>query len=209
MQNDSVTGLWNELQQALGGIGAPAIGLRPPAKEEEIASFEGRLGCRLPEDFRASLLTYDGQTHPQGLGLLPAGGRLVSLEEIVEEWEEETEDMEFNQEEPPGSSADIVRMVRYHNKRIPIGGTEHWDGDTTYLDLIPGPAGTVGQVISLKSGKFVVIGSSWSDFLVRLAALVRSGTLQVVQSDSGPCLDLAEKRTPWERWDALLTPKDL
>lgn len=46
------------------------------------------------------------------------------------------------------------RMVHYlwHPRRIPIAGNPWWDQDNTYLDFIPGPKGTPGQLVCFGKG---------------------------------------------------------
>jgi cell wall assembly regulator SMI1 len=60
--------------------------------------------------------------------------------------------------------------------RIPIAGTPYWDGDSTFIDLDPGPEGTPGQVITMISEcDFVVLGPSFEHALARWVSSLESG----------------------------------
>ena len=60
-------------------------------------------------------------------------------------------------------------------KWIPIGVS--FSGNWVYIDLFPGPAGTVGQLIQHDPGfGGTVIASGFGDYLDRLMAAISSGS---------------------------------
>lgn len=195
----------NELQKQLELIGAPDLLLNESAKESEVLMFEDMLGTTLPEDYRNFLLLHNGQS-TNGLQILSAGGHLANIDEIKSQWLDEKEEFdEGYEEEDECEETDKIRYLRYHPLRVLIGGGDFFDGDNTYIDLSPGPAGKIGQVICLVTeSSFVVVGDSFTDFIQRLTTLLQTGVLAVKQQDSRFCLDLAVKEDVWNRWEDRL-----
>ena len=69
-----------------------------------------------------------------------------------------------------------VYNVMSHPRRIPIAGSEYWDGDNTYLDLHPAPKGTSGQLITFTSECDVaLLGTSFRAALESYVQAVDSG----------------------------------
>ena len=170
---------WTHLVRALGPA-ADQLALRPPATETDLVATEVMLGTPLPPDYRAWLAIADGQ-EDRGLSILPRGGWLISHHRVIEQWTHERgfdldpEDYEDTEED---DDADRVRWFVFHRRRITIGGWHFLDGDNTVLDLIPGPRGTSGQLLTLVSEcDFEVIGTSLGAYFERLAQLVERGAL--------------------------------
>ena len=195
----------SELEQVLVESGITSLGLRPPASDSAIKEFEDTTGVALPADYRAFLKMGDGQEAPSSIALLP-GGHFGRLEALAECWRHEKgESDEGYEEEAACGDDDPIRFLRYHPSRVPIGGSPWLDGDNTYLDLTPGPAGQLGQVIGLVTEcDFIVLGLSITDYLERVLALLRSGQIEVLKTEPGPRFMKANKENPWERWDGLL-----
>lgn len=142
--------LWERLEAHATKHGR-SLRLRPGASEEAIVAAEQVIGMRFPEDFRASLLLHDGQEPGEGddrpFEFLPGCSPLATVSAIAAQWKDEQGwAMAANGDHTP----EILNTVK-HPRRIPIAGTPWWDGDTTYLDLTPAAAGTIGQVITFTS----------------------------------------------------------
>jgi cell wall assembly regulator SMI1 len=198
-----ITELLSRLSAVLKTEGVDSLGLAPPASESEIATFGDALSCELPQEFRELLALANGQQNPPPIPLLP-GGQLISLTDLLENWQaEKAEFDEGYEEEEECGSEDRIRFLRYHPLRIPIGGTPWMDGDNAYLDLTPGPAGTVGQVIGLVTEcDFIVLGDSLRDYFRRLLQLLESGKLKVADVEGVRCFLRADGEAT--RWDYLL-----
>ncbi len=201
-----ISDAWTAVAKALGNA-SETLQLRGPSTTNAIEEAEAKLGISLPDDYKAWLMLHDGEDHSdERVEWLPAWGRLLPLETAVERWEEEQEWVEEG-DEGLGYAQDDDRIlcVVKHPKRIVIAGNQWGDGDNTYLDLIPGPAGTIGQVIvATTECDFEVVGSSFVDFLERIAAAVQGGLLSVQEQDGTQRLDLVDKPDPSMRWEFVL-----
>lgn len=200
--------LWKRVTAGLGEY-ATTLKLRAGASEAAIAEVERALGVELPADYRAWLQLHDGEDDAKGrVEWLPAWGRLLPISVTLERWRDDQEWAQTDADE--GFEAfqddDRIRCVVKHAKRIVIAGNRYGDGDNTYLDLIPGPAGTIGQVIvATTECDFEVVGSSFSDFLRRWVSAFEAGELAVQSGGSeGPRVDWAVKAHPSDRWESLL-----
>lgn len=194
---------WTAVERSLGDA-AGSLKLRPPTTAARITKAEKKLKVSLPEDYKAWLTLHDGEDHSdERIEWMPAGGRLLPLDTTLERWEEE---QEYAQEADEDTQDDdrILNVVR-HPKRIVIAGNQWGDGDNTYLDLIPGPKGTPGQVIvATTECDFEVVGTSFVDFLERCAAAISAGVLSVQDSGGTLRVDLVDKPDPSMRWEAAL-----
>ena len=203
---DRVSAAWSRILACLGPH-ATTLRLRPGASEAALAEAEAAIGVTLPADLRAWYRLHDGEAHAPGrVEWLPAGGRLLPLAVVAERWRDE---QEWASADDPGllhtqDDGRICSVVR-HALRIVIAGNQWGDGDNTYLDLVPGPSGTPGQVIVATSEcDFEVVGTSFVDFLERWAAAFEAGELRVVNGREGPRVDLAQKPEAWSRWEGAL-----
>ena len=110
---------------------------------------------------------------------------MLSLQEIVEKWQDE---QTFYEGEPDGfdefMSDDRVRFCLYHKGRIQFVNSEYGDGDAMYLDFVPGPEGDNGQIIVMVSEcEFEPVGINFGDFLRKYANLLESGKVRVSSDD--------------------------
>lgn len=193
---------WSRLVRALGPAAAE-LALRPRATETDLVATEVMLGHKLPADYRAWLAIADGQT-TTGLSILPRGGWLISHDRVIEQWTHERGfDLDGEDyDDAPGEDDERVRPFVFHPRRITIGGWESLDGDNTLIDLVPGPAGTEGQIMTFVTEcDFEVIGTSFAAFLTGVAALVEDGALspQMV----GDAFRLSTPDGDWS-WEHLL-----
>jgi len=204
--DDKVRSVWSRILSCLGEH-ASTLSLRPGASDAQIAEAEVALGVELPPDYRAWLRLHDGQDHVENqIEWLPAGGRLLPLAVTVARWRDEQEWVEPDDEGYQYEQDDMrIRCVVQHPRRIVVAGNQWGDGDNTYLDLIPGIAGTVGQVIvAVTECDFEVVGSSFLDFLERWAAAFEAGAITVTDCDGTKLVDLRHKPHPSSRWESAL-----
>lgn len=126
---------------------AETIGLNPPASQAELAEAEQTLGVRLPEAVRASYLRHNGQS-TDSVSLL-YGWKWLTLNEICEEWAEWQEILESGALDDLVNEGDPLKLQSdwWHPGWIPL--TASGNGDHCCLDLAPGPAGQVGQIIEV------------------------------------------------------------
>src|SRR5262249_32862426 len=147
--------------------GAPPLALAPGASEKAIAAAEKTMKLAFPPDVRASLAIHDGQTFEVGAQTfpwMPGCPPLLSVARIVERWKEE-QDLAAKKQ-PKKEFFDATGKLKggaYRTGRIPMAGPLKRDGERTFLDLDPGPAGVKGQLITMVSSTdFVVIDASFA-----------------------------------------------
>jgi cell wall assembly regulator SMI1 len=204
---DAVSDLWDRVTACLGEH-ASSLKLREGASEAAIAEAERALGVELPADYKAWLRLHDGEDDVMNrVEWLPAWGRLLPIAVTLERWRDEQEWAQTDDDEGFNyvQDDDRIRCVVKHAKRIVIAGNRYGDGDNTYLDLIPGPKGTVAQVIvATTECDFEVVGTSFVDFLKRWVSAFEAGTLSVRTDGDSPRVDWTHKQNPWDRWEAAL-----
>ena len=182
-----------------GDLGAFDLRLRPPASEASIAMFERTIGRAVPPELRELMRLADGQDEDfveQDLTWLPSA-RLLSVEAIERSWADARPwDRELETEELQDVER-IRRLVR-HPAWIPIAGDAEAD---LFLDLAPGPKGTVGQLISFVSeSELKVIAPSLGAFFETYAGLIEEGALIIRKGAYGWSVAPAE---PVGRFDTM------
>jgi len=190
---------WNRLVRALGPAAAE-LALRPGATETDLVATEVMLGHKLPADYRAWLAVANGQ-EPVGLSILPGGGWLISHDRVIEQWTHERGfDLDPDDyDAAPGEDDERVRPFVFHPRRITIGGWQMLDGDNTLIDLVPGPTGTEGQVMTFVTEcEFEVIGASFGAFLAGVAQLVEEHALVPLMVDDAFRLTTPDGAWSWE-----------
>jgi cell wall assembly regulator SMI1 len=203
----NIEAIWKRVTTCLGEH-ASTLKLRPGASEATIAGVERELGIALPPDYRAWLLLHDGEDDDDArVEWLPAWGRLLPIEVTLERWRDEQEWAQSD-EDPGFESFDDderIRQVVKHARRIVIAGNRYGDGDNTYLDLAPGPKGSVGQVIvGVTECDFAVVGASFAEFLQRWATAFEAGQLAVSEKGGQLRVDWPAKPNAWDRWESIL-----
>ncbi len=181
--------LWNRLESWAQKNAKRSLRLRKPATEKQIAAAEKKMKLKLPADFRASLLCHDGQeTNDKearayqdehgafcGFEWMPGCSPLATLDAVVAQWKDNLDNID-DDEKPKVVEKGLLHNVMFHARRIPIAGTPYWDGDTTYLDLFPGPKGKEGQVLMFANEcDMVVLGETMSQALSRYLRALESG----------------------------------
>jgi cell wall assembly regulator SMI1 len=134
--------IWDRIHMWLAA-NAPKVlkSLRRGASERAIRAAEIAMGVTFPEDVKACYRIHDGQR--MGEGVL-YGWHWNSLNGMLEDWRQlkgMIEDVEGNSR----ASDDMTQTDWWHPAWLPIL-TNH-NGDFRCLDLAPGPAGSVGQVL--------------------------------------------------------------
>jgi len=152
-----------------------------------LEALEQGTGLTLPDDLRRVYLINNGQESYTSLGIF-VGITFLSSEEALETWQSWAEgapyDPEFNEERsayPP----DAVRAGYFRPTRLPIA--HDYGNNFIGLDLDPGPAGTVGQVITYGRDELVAyrIAESFGAFLEWLLDQYRSGNYRVLEYEGG------------------------
>ncbi len=140
------------------------LGLNPGATAAQIQQVEEVTGQALPNDFKLFLQHINGQ-QPQSHWFLLDEVKLLSCDEIIEEW---TEGQEYAEDTAEYYDEfhfdDKIRCTIYHASRIPFASQEGFG--FMAIDYAPGPNGKVGQVIYLVNEcDFIVIADSFSAFV--------------------------------------------
>ena len=141
---------WANLERLAHASGS-SLRLRSGASEKAVDAAEQKMKLRFPADLRASIVAHDGQEDADDLfAFLPGCDRWQPLDALVAQWEEEvgladpTQDIYVSED-------GLVQTLLWSPQRIPIAGNRWWDGANTYCDLVPGPKGTSGQIVTFVS----------------------------------------------------------
>lgn len=197
--------LWHRLVQALGPAGQT---LRPLPGRADLQPIEDGLGLRLPDDYRAWLALHDGEDDVAGrVEYLPGGGFLLPADVTLQRWTDNQEWFQGDDDtgQAPFQDGDRIRNVVFHARRVMIASNRFGDGDNTFLDFCPGPAGTAGQVIVATSEcDFEVVGASFEDFLRRLATALEEGLLEVRPARGGNGPRVVARGDEHGRWESVL-----
>lgn len=139
---------WQRIENWLNAhLPAAAIGWNPPASLEELAQAEHTLGIHFPEAVSLSYLRHNGQNSASAC--LLAGWKWLTLEEVCEEWAAWQDILDSGALEELENEGDPQKIQSdwWHPGWIPL--TASGNGDHCCLDLAPGPAGQVGQIIEV------------------------------------------------------------
>ena len=179
---------WERLEAHLAKNNPEVLkSLRAPATPSDIRAVEMEMGLEFPEDVRNAYLRHDGSDifrddTPEPV-LLPPDCPWLPLAKVLEMWrhtssiftEEDLADMSEDDE-------DVAHLVSPQPVRpgpqpkwIPIGFS--FSGNWVFIDLVPGPTDTIGQLIRHDHGfGGTVIASGFGDYLDRLMAAISSGS---------------------------------
>jgi cell wall assembly regulator SMI1 len=146
--------------------------LNPGASPEEIDAVEHVIGQALPPDVRQSLAIHNGGPKDFVLHY-----QLLPIRWVIDEWacwkqgEALNEAMRWQMESVP---ANAIALDYFNPGWVPLAQ----NADVSYLaiDLSPGPAGVVGQVINFgRNDKYKrVFAPSWAQFLTDYATFLKS-----------------------------------
>lgn len=172
--------------------------LRPPASESEIDAFEALIGRTLPQDVRDLYRLADGQIPFQfypgiflslpfnPLGVVTRDWRFAV--DAIQHTESNTD--EFLSSFPPGA----VRALHYNTAWVPI--SDDAGGNHLAIDLDPGPAGNVGQLIitGTDEQERVRVAPSLGVFLHWAAGEMEAGNFAPARSEERPMSDADRER---------------
>lgn len=140
----AVAAVWDDIERWYDAQGAARV-LQPPATQEQIAAVESTLGVELPAQVKASLRRHDGTPD----GGWPKG-RLLSCDGILGEtgvWRSLLADGTFDNHKDFHSGGDALKPGWWNTGWVCLDADGAGNGSV--LDLSPGPAGKVGQVIDM------------------------------------------------------------
>ena len=185
-----MTDLWDRLERQLE-IHAPelATSLRPGVGEVALATFEEGIGQRLPDDLREAYLRHDGCDHMRRTGAIGLFGtyRWLPLGEVCADWQRsrggfDESDPYFYDREDGGWETLPIRPWQYPPPQwIPLGGCVGVPA-RLYIDMLPGPLGTAGQVVGqdVDSMSTFVFCSSLAEYLLYLLDGLERGIVGVI-----------------------------
>lgn len=187
--------IFSRVEQFMASHGGPTVKLNPPATEAQLAAAEAAMGVRLPAEIREAYLQHNGISRLT-YSAIPTGAERgpslflprydwVDLDKMVEEWkmmcgiEAEMkasgawEDVLDSDLEPDCK----ICPIDFERRRIPLGSYD--TSDKVYIDLAPGPAGVVGQLIyaGLADG-CQFLATSFTSYLERLMDAIDAGDLK-------------------------------
>lgn len=160
---------------------APANGrlFNPRAAENDLDELEQVTGLNLPSEFRTLYGTCNGEG--DGLFGFMAGFRWMTLEEVQRDWKGLLKSAYSIVSDQPGH----IQEGAYQKGWIPFAD----DGGGSFLamDLMPGPSGTYGQIITIdhESDISYVIADSLGGLLSFIEAGLANGNLTVGQEEDG------------------------
>jgi len=184
MTDDRARAVWDRLLTwCRVNIPELAADLRPGCTDDELDEMERTIGQKLPPDVRAVYRQHDGQE-----GRTPGlvyGLTMLPLNRVLDQWrvwhDLLAEDPTINEAIGAGTShpPDAIAVAYISDARIPL--TYDGGGNHLGIDLAPGPAGTVGQIINFgadETNKYV-LASSLLDFLEWLAGEYEAGRVEL------------------------------
>jgi len=162
--------------------------LRPPVNSKALAALAKALDRSIPPELVAMWQVHDGLPifEYAGLGAAEAKQRRAGLEKLRKKGTFANHEV-FEQNEPR------IQHVKWHSGWIPLA--EDGCGNLYCLDLAPGPAGRMGQVIKweMAGGPFAASSVDLANFLERYATALESSRFKY-DLDSGtydgPFVDL-------------------
>ncbi|MDI1431464.1 SMI1/KNR4 family protein [Polyangium sorediatum] len=165
-----------------------ADALDPPAEEASVQALANALGKPLPPELVAMWQVHDGLRIFEYEGLGPAASKKTrdGLESLRKKGT-------FDDHEVFEQSTPRVQPVKWHEAWIPIAKDSC--GNLYCIDLAPGPAGLVGQVIKweVAGGPFTTGSADLVTVLERYADALESGDFTYLVDSGiydGPYLDL-------------------
>ncbi len=161
--------------------------LRAPPCGQSVQKAEQRMGVRFPDEIRALYQLYDGEQNavarPSRPRILPCGLVWLPVHQVVELW---TLGREMAQPPeyfgfPDTEESDMVKAQNFSAKWIPIAADNN--SCRLYIDLDPGPAGRIGQLIYYSRDMGIVrdevVAISFTAYLQQLIHCLESGLLMV------------------------------
>ena len=177
---DAIDATWLRIERWMGREAPSAYEtLAPGCDPAALAELETTLGVELPPSLRKSLRRHDGESTE--FGGLVAGFALLGCRDIAYEWRGWTDlqaDATFTGFEQDIAPNPALRTdAWWRTKWIPFVGS---DGFNLCVDLDPGPAGHVGQIIVMdhEVGPGPVIADDFSSWLALWADDLEAGAFE-------------------------------
>ncbi|GIJ96011.1 SMI1/KNR4 family protein [Capnocytophaga stomatis] len=156
--------IWQKIREELEKMN-PKVGksFNPPAEEEKIHQLEVVTGQNLPDDFKNYLRTFNGQNHQWYETLFVGYNALLSVDEIISDYE-----MLFENEEViDWLNPNKIQPSIWNKGWIPFANFN--GSQQIFIDLNPTSKGVYGQIVQLWSGidmesDEVVIANSFYEF---------------------------------------------
>ena len=172
--------IWSR-QNVPGLLGVLNIG----ATSSEIVALEHTIKRSLPEDVRKSLSIHNGQ-HRQQLTGFVFNLDLLDTVRIAEEWEIWAGLTDYNSEhrtDMVSFPSEAIELDYANSGWIPV--TKSASGSFIAVDLVPGPAGSAGQVVNFGREEKLkcVLAASWGEFLLSYAKFLESGILKEIHQE--------------------------
>jgi cell wall assembly regulator SMI1 len=198
--------LWDRIE-ALFAREVPDMkaALRPPATQSQLEAAESHFGVRLPDDIRHAYLRHDGCVGSGGKSnhLLAPYFDWRPLEDCVDQWDilkrlydESSPDEDMYPTDEENWPTAVVRPWLGSPLWIPFGGTN--TESCLCIDMHPGPAGIVGQLIE-SSGFPEFYSPSFDAYLNWLALGLADGSVRYertnrewVQATSAKWISIAD-----------------
>ncbi len=140
----AVVDAWGEIERWYEAQGAAHL-ILPPASREQIGALEDALGVELPEALTASLRRHNGSAD----GGWPTG-TLLSCDGILQEvgvWRDLLTGGDFDDLKEFVADGEALKAGWWQTGWVSLDADGAGNG--AVLDLSPGPAGKVGQVIDM------------------------------------------------------------
>lgn len=167
-------GAWDVIEKVVG----EGAKLRPGATTPALDALAARIQVTLPADLRELLSVHDGQ-EPEGDGFLPrmhSDVLLLSADEIAIRWAEQkalyeqtADDDAYTELIDEVDDTGRVRQISFHPGRLLIAEGESTRG-MVWLDFVPGPRGTTGQVVTCVDVDLEFAAESLPAYLTAVAA---------------------------------------
>ncbi len=184
----SVVDSWRRLEAALPTLGLQGVGLAPGASDNDIDAFQTHLGLTLPPEVREWFAGHDGQT--ASTAGLAAGFHFLSLREaqkIMQDWAQVRTKLGHGVKDLDRacSSTPPKAIQRKYSCPAWLPLLRDNEGNCVGVDLEPGSAGSVGQIINFgrdEDDKYVLFPNA-SALLDWLATELESGRIAYDEED--------------------------
>jgi len=156
--------------------GAKAFRLRPPASACALDALEALVKLPLPQDLRDLYAHHDGQSGEDDPCFFPFG-TMLSTTPMGQIWQAAHENRHIPAQFDESYENGRIREVVGHPGWLPLIDSP-CASETIVLDFIPGPNGTLGQILyPVNECELIVIGKSLGHFCQRWLALLESNAI--------------------------------
>lgn len=168
------TTLWRRLERYAATHMPPERGFNPPASAIDLADLAAAVAAPLPPLLPELLRVHDGCAAP----VLPQGAWMRSAAEMVTAFRALGALAEENFADWPPTLVEAGTHVDapFHPAWVPFATRDDFE---LFIDLAPGPAGCVGQVLfQTNEASVAVVGQSLGEFMDAWASLLEGARLR-------------------------------